>query len=354
MIISRTPFRISFFGGGTDYPPWYLKNSGSVLSATIDKYCYITLRYLPPFFEHRIRVVYSKIELCQNYDEIQHPAVRETLRFLNMERGLEIHHDGDLPARSGMGSSSSFTVGLLNALYAKQGIMVSKKQLALESIHIEQNMIKETVGSQDQVATAYGGINHIVFHKSGGFKVHPMILSRERVRELNAHLMLFYTGIKRTASNVADSYVNDIQNKEKLLNKMHEMVEKGIGILQNSNICDFGQLLHEAWMAKRGLSSIVSNNIVDDLYQRARKFGAIGGKITGAGGGGFLLLFVPPSRRHHVREALGELLHVPFRFEFQGSHITFYDPPAQDYSDVEKDRAGRSLNTCRELNTIVS
>jgi len=232
--------------------------------------------------------------------------------------------------------------------------MASKKQLALESIHIEQNMIKETVGSQDQVAAAYGGINHVVFHKSGGFKVHPMILSRERVRELNEHLMLFYTGIKRTASNVADSYVNDIQSKEKLLNKMQEMVEKGIGILQKNNICDFGQLLHEAWVAKRGLSSKVSNNVVDDLYQRAQKFGAIGGKITGAGGGGFLLLFVPPSKQHHVREALSELLHVPFRFEFQGSHITFYDPPAQDYSDVEKDRAGRSFNACRELNTIVS
>jgi D-glycero-alpha-D-manno-heptose-7-phosphate kinase len=354
MIISRTPFRISFFGGGTDYPPWYLKNSGSVLSATIDKYCYITLRYLPPFFEHRIRIVYSKIELCQKYDEIQHPAVRETLRFLKLERGLEIHHDGDLPARSGMGSSSSFTVGLLNALYAKQGIMASKKQLALESIHIEQNMIKETVGSQDQIATTYGGINQIVFHKSGEFEVHPMILTRERVRELNAHLMLFYTGIKRTASNVADSYVNNIQEKEKLLNKMKEMVEKGIRILQNGNMCEFGKLLHEAWMAKRSLSSKVSNNIVDELYRRALNYGALGGKITGAGGGGFLLLFVPPSRRHQVREALSELLHVPFRFEFQGSHITFYDPPAQDYKDVEKDRAGRCLCASRELNAIVS
>ena len=354
MIISRTPFRISFFGGGTDYPPWYLINSGSVLSATIDKYCYITLRYLPPFFEHRIRVVYSKIELCQNYDEIQHPAVRETLRFLKFDHGLEIHHDGDLPARSGMGSSSSFTVGLLNALYAKKGVMVSKEQLALESIHIEQNMIKETVGSQDQIAAAYGGLNHIVFHKSGEFEVHPMILSRDRVQELNSHLMLFYTGIKRTASNVADSYVNNIQSKKKLLTKMHEMVEKGIFILQNNNICDFGQLLHEAWIAKRSLSPKVSNNVVDGLYQKARKFGALGGKITGAGGGGFLLLFVPPSERRSVREALKELLHVPFRFEFKGSHINFYDPPAENYSEVEQDRVGRILCTSRELNTIVS
>lgn len=352
MIISRTPFRISFFGGGTDYPPWYLLNSGAVLSATIDKYCYITLRYLPPFFEHRLRIVYSKIELCQKYEEIQHPAVREILRFLDLERGLEIHHDGDLPARSGMGSSSSFTVGLLNALYAKKGVMASKKQLALESIHIEQNMIKETVGSQDQIAAAYGGINHIVFHKNGEFEVHPMILPRDRVQELNSHLMLFYTGIKRTASNVADSYVNEIQSKKKLLNKIHEMVEKGINILQNNNICDFGELLHEAWATKRSLSSKVSNNVVDDLYKRARKFGAIGGKITGAGGGGFLLLFVPPPKQRHVREALKELLHVPFRFEFQGSHINFYDPPADDYQEVELDRAGRSLCSSRELNTM--
>ncbi|UCD30891.1 MAG: kinase [Desulfobacterales bacterium] len=355
MIITRTPFRISFFGGGTDYPPWYLNNGGNVLSATIDKYCYITLRYLPPFFEHRIRVVYSKVELCQNFEEIQHPAVRETLRFLEIDRGLEIHHDGDLPARSGMGSSSSFTVGLLSALYALKGTMASKKQLALESIHIEQNMIKETVGSQDQIAAAFGGLNQIVFHKNGEFEVRPIIISKDRTSQFNSHLMLFYTGIKRTASNIADSYVEDIQNKENLLNNMHEMVEKGIVILQNdSDICDFGKLLHEAWVAKRSLSSKVSNNIVDDLYQRSLDAGAVGGKITGAGGGGFLLLFVPPSEQHCVRKALNELIHVPFRFEFQGSQINLYDPTVEDYSEAEKDRAGRSICISRELDTIKS
>ena len=355
MIISRTPFRISFFGGGTDYPPWYLINGGNVLSATIDKYCYITLRYLPPFFEHRIRVVYSKIELCQNFEEIQHPAVRETLRFLNINRDLEIHHDGDLPARSGMGSSSSFTVGLLRALYALKGTMASKKQLALESIHIEQNMIKETVGSQDQIAAAFGGLNQIVFHKNGEFEVRPIIISKRRTHELNSHLMLFYTGIKRTASNVADSYVEDIQSKKNLLNKMYGMVEKGITILQNdSDICDFGKLIHEAWIVKRGLSSKVSNNVVDDLYQRALNAGAVGGKITGAGGGGFLLLFVPPNEQHCVRRALKELIHVPFCFEFQGSQINLYDPTEQDYSEAEKDRAERSICTSRELDSIKS
>ena len=353
MIISRTPFRISFFGGGTDYPAWYSKNGGSVLSTTIDKYCYITIRYLPPFFEHKIRIVYSKIENCQAVDEIKHPAVRETLRFLKFERGLEIHHDGDLPARSGMGSSSSFTVGLLNALYALKGVMVSKKQLGMESIHIEQDLIKETVGSQDQTAVAYGGLNDITFAKSGEIDVRPLIIPRARRDELNSHLMLFYTGIMRTASDVANSYVKDIRNKEKLLVKMQDMVRQGCSILQsNTRISRFGELLHEAWIAKRGLSSEVTNSVVDALYKQARENGAIGGKIIGAGGGGFLLLFVPPPVQSRVRESLSELLHVPFRFESNGSQIILYDPETEDYSDVEQDRAGRSLCSARELDSM--
>ena len=348
MIISRTPFRISFFGGGTDYPAWYLKHGGCVLATAIDKYCYITCRYLPPFFDHRIRVVYSKIENCINIDEIQHPAVRETLRFLNINRDLEIHHDGDLPARSGMGSSSSFTVGLLNALYALQGKMVNKKQLALESIHIEQNMIQETVGSQDQVSAAYGKLNKITFLSSGEIKVQPLTLPKNRIVELDCHLMLFYTGIIRTASDVAESYVGDIHSKGYLLKKMHEMVDEGVFILQsNDDICKFGELLHEAWKAKRSLSSEVSNNMVDDIYGVALSNGAIGGKITGAGGGGFLLLFVPPTAQDKVREALGKLIHVPFRFESQGSQIIFYDPDQKDYSCVEEDREKRNIqNFC--------
>ena len=355
MIITRTPFRISYLGGGTDYPPWYLKNGGRVLSTTIDKYCYITIRHLPPFFEHRIRLVYSKIESCQSYEEIHHPAVRETLRFLKFDRGLEVHHDGDLPARSGMGSSSSFTVGLLHALYALQGVMVSKKRLATESIHIEQNMIKETVGSQDQTAAAYGGLNDITFNKNGDIEVRPLILPKARREELNSHSMLFYTGIMRTASDVARSYVQDIGSKEKLLEKMYDMVEKGLFILQsNSCLSDFGELLHETWMAKRELSSKVANDVVDELYERAKKNGALGGKIMGAGGGGFLLLFVPPSEQHRVREALSELLHVPFRFESNGSQIILYDPDLEDYSEVERDRSKRSLRVCQELDMIKS
>ena len=349
MIINRTPFRISFFGGGTDYPSWYLKHGGSVLSTSIDKYCHITCRVLPPFFEHRMRIVYAKTETCQNIDEIQHPSVREVLRFLKLDQGFEIHHDGDLPARSGVGSSSSFTVGLLHALYAHQGIMPSKKQLALESIHIEQNLIKETVGSQDQACVAYGGLNQIDFFTNGEIEIRPLTLSTARTEELNSHLMLFYTGIKRTASDVAASYAHNIDSRYKLLARIQEMVNEAVNILcSNSCICKFGELLHESWMLKKDLSSDVSTPMVDAFYERARGAGAIGGKITGAGGGGFLLLFVPPSAQMTVREALGEQILVPFHFEFSGSQIIFYEPERNDYSRAEKDRTKRIISTFRE------
>ncbi|MDO9082970.1 MAG: kinase [Humidesulfovibrio sp.] len=350
MIISRTPFRVSFFGGGTDYPGWYLKHGGQVLSTAIDKYCYITLRYLPPFFEHRIRAVYSKMEICQSFEELKHPAIRETLRFLKFERNLEIHHDGDLPARSGMGSSSSFTVGLLHALYALRGQMPSKEQLARESIQIEQEYIKETVGSQDQCAAAYGGFNHIIFHKDGEIEVRPLTLPRPRLQELSDHLMLFYTGIMRTASDVAQTYVENLGAKKKLLSTMHAMVDDGITLVQSCRcICGFGDLLHEAWKAKRELSPNVSNGMVDELYARARENGAIGGKLIGAGGGGFLLLFVPPSAQERVRESLNELLHVPFDFCRHGSQIIFYEPSRQDFSQYERDRTSRDIKAFREL-----
>lgn len=351
MIICRTPFRISFFGGGTDYPAWYLKHGGSTLCTSIDKYCYITCRTLPPFFEHRLRVLYSKIEECQSVEEVQHPAVRETLRFLKIDSGLEIHHDGDLPARSGMGSSSSFTVCLLHTLYAHQGIMPSKKQLALESINIEQNMIKETVGSQDPVCAAYGGLNQIIFSMNGEIDIRPLTLSIPRMEELDSHLMLFYSGIKRTASDVAKSYVDDIESKAELLGEIQKMVEEGVAILKsNSCICKFGELLHKGWMLKKSLSSEVSNNAVDEFYQRALASGAIGGKVLGAGGGGFLLFFVSPSAQKKVRESLCELIHVPFRLEFGGSQAVFYEPEREDYSSQETDRANRYIRSFRELN----
>jgi D-glycero-alpha-D-manno-heptose-7-phosphate kinase len=352
MIISRTPYRLSFFGGGTDFPAWFRKHGGAVLAATIDKYCYLTCRYLPPFFEHRIRLVYSRIESCHSLDEIAHPSVREVLRHLKMDRGVEIHHDGDLPARSGMGTSSSFTVGLLHALYALKGFMPSKHQLAEESIHIEQEVLKETVGSQDQISAAYGGFNHISFLPSGTFSVRPITLPQERLRELNSHLMLFYTGLKRTSASIAESYVNDMEARRRQLRIMKDLIEESISILNNGDdICGFGELLHEAWQAKRSLSAAVSNSLVDEIYDSAISAGAIGGKLTGAGGGGFMLLFAPPSRQREIREKLNTLIHVPFKIEFSGSQIIFFDAE-EDYSFEEKDRAGRSIRSFQEMSPL--
>lgn len=349
MVISRTPFRISFFGGGTDYPAWYRKHGGAVLAATIDKYCYLMCRYLPPFFEHKIRVVYSKIETCQTIEEVAHPAVREVLRHWNTDRGVEIHHDGDLPARSGMGSSSSFTVGLLHALYALKGHMPSRQQLAMESIQIEQERLKETVGSQDQVSAAYGGCNHIVFFPNGEISVKPITVSPERMKELDAHLMLFYTGIKRTAASIAGTYVNDIEARKRQLRIMKDIVDESISILNSDQkIVAFGELLSETWQAKRSLSSRVSNSEVDEIYDEAIAAGAVGGKLAGAGGGGFILLFVRPADQNRVRERLNRLLCVPFKFEFSGSQIIFFDPE-QDYAAEERARANQSIQPFREL-----
>jgi D-glycero-alpha-D-manno-heptose-7-phosphate kinase len=344
MVISRTPFRISFFGGGTDYPIWYRDHGGTVLGTTIDKYCYLTCRYLPPFFKHRIRLVYSRIENCRSVDDIVHPAVREVLRFSGIERGMEIHHDGDLPARSGMGSSSSFTVGLLHALYALQGQMPSKRQLALDSIRIEQELIKETVGSQDQVLAAFGGFNHVVFAQNGEISVRPVTVSADRLKELNSHLMLFYSGIERTASDIAESYITDLNGKKSQLRIMKDLVDESIAILNGGqNISVFGTLLHEAWQAKRGLSTKVSNTYVDEIYAVALSKGALGGKLLGAGGGGFMLLFVPPEKQLVVRESLKKLIYVPFRFEFAGSQIIFFDP-AEEYFTEEMARASEEFD----------
>lgn len=348
MIISRTPFRISFFGGGTDYPAWYRHHGGAVLATTIDKYCYLTCRYLPPFFEHRFRLVYSFIERCQRVDDIRHPAAREVLKLLDVTRGVEIHHDGDLPARSGMGSSSSFTVGLLHALHALRGSMPSRRQLALEGIEIEQQRLKEAVGSQDQVSAAYGGLNHIVFLPNGEIAVHPVTVSQERVRELNANLMLFYTGISRTASEVAGSFVREMDERWQQLRVLGAMVDEGLSILTGrEDLARFGQLLHEAWQFKRSLSSAVSNPEVDEMCEAALSAGALGCKLTGAGGGGFLLLFVPPTRQPAVTDTFKRLIHVPFAFEFSGSQIIFFDREAE-YAAEEAARTYGALQAAGE------
>ena len=327
MIISRTPYRLSFFGGGTDYPDWCREHGGSVLATTFNKYCYISVRHLPPFFEHRFRVVYSITETVQNADEIRHPAVRGALRHLGIENGLEIHHDGDLPARSGLGSSSSFVVGLLHALHALQGAMSSKHDLAAEAIHVEQKILNESVGAQDQVMAAHGGLNLLRFEPSGEITVQPVILPAQRVMELNSHLMLFFTGVARNSTDIAGHYIHDIGSKAKQLSAYGPMVEEAQRILLSKDSLDaFGTMLHESWMLKRSLSDHISTPAIDEIYQAARDAGALGGKIIGAGGGGFLLLFARPEQQPQIRARLKSLLEVPFEFEHHGSQIIFYDP----------------------------
>ncbi len=328
MIISRTPFRISFFGGGTDYPAWFRENGGVVLATAIDKYCYISCRHLPPFFEHKYRIVYSKIENVQNIADIKHPAVRAALDWLHCEDGLEIHHDGDLPARSGLGSSSAFTVGLINAIKALRGQYITDEQLARDAIHIEQDILKENVGSQDQISTAYGGFNRIQFLTDNSFKVTPVVLPPARVERLERHLMLFFTGISRFSSDIAKSQIENIKERQTELRRMEEMVGEALAVLgrQNAGLDDFGRLLDEGWKHKRGMSNKVSNSTIDDIYADAQKAGALGGKLLGAGGGGFMLFFVEPEQRDALRERLRKLIHVPFRFERSGSRIVLYQP----------------------------
>lgn len=327
MIISRTPFRISFFGGGTDYREWFEENGGSVLATTIDKYCYITCRYLPPFFKHKFRIIYSKMEQVKSIDEIQHPSVRETLRFMNIKKGVEIHHDGDLPARTGLGSSSSFTVGLLHALYALKGIMPSKMQLAKDAIYIEQEMIKENVGCQDQALAAVGGFNKIEFGGSNHLNVRAITISKERIELLQDHLVLFYSGLSRTASEIAGEQIKNIPRKKKELKTMYQMVDEAINILNgNDDLTAFGKLLDESWKLKRNLSDKISTSYIDNIYNVAINSGAIGGKLLGAGGGGFVLFFVDPKNQSKLKAKLKSLLYVPFRFENLGSQIIFYQP----------------------------
>jgi D-glycero-alpha-D-manno-heptose-7-phosphate kinase len=331
MIISRTPHRISFFGGGTDYPSWYLEHGGKVLGVAIDKYCYITCRELPPFFEHKHRVAYSKIETVRDVNEIQHPSVRETIKYLNIRQGLEIHHDGDIPARSGMGSSSAFTVGLLKTLYALDGRIISKEDLYKEAIHIEQNLIKENVGSQDQVWAACGGVNTIEFLISGEIIVEPIIMKESLLRSFENKFMLFFTGIARNASEIADEQIKNTSKNTQELTTMRGLVDEAYGMLSSGkdDFTDFGRLLDHSWRLKKKLSNKISNSEVDGMYEIALKNGAIGGKLLGAGGGGFMLFYVEPENQERVKKALSGYLQIPFRFDFSGSEIIVYRPGYQ-------------------------
>ncbi len=327
MIITRTPFRVSFFGGGTDYPNWFREHGGAVLATTINKYCYISLRRLPPFFEHKHRIVYSQIENVRKIEDIQHPSVRAVLGQFGIQEGIEIHHDGDLPARSGLGSSSSFTVGLINACEALAGKITSKDALAKNAIYVEQEIIRENVGSQDQVSAAFGGFNRIDFLRNDAFTVSPIILTKKTLDDLQNHLMLFFTGFSRIASEIAESQIANFKNREIELKTMRQMVDEAISLLQDdSSILEFGRLLNEGWKLKRTLSNRVSTLDIDHIYQAALSAGAEGGKILGAGGGGFLLIFAKPERQNKIREALQGFIHVPFKFGDSGSRVVLYQP----------------------------
>ncbi len=321
MIITRTPFRVSLFGGGTDHPSWYRNNKGNVLSFTIDKYCYISCRILPPFFQYKHRFVYSKIENSNSVDEIIHPAIKGVLKEMNFEKkyGLEIHHDGDLPARSGLGSSSSFTVGLINALYKLNNRKLSKRNLALKAINVEQKIIKETVGSQDQIAASYGGLNHIKFYKKD-FKVSKLKIKNDKMRLIENSFLLVFTGFSRISSNLERLKFDTFSNKFQEMNALNDFVYRAKNSIQNDNNLDeIGQMLNESWKIKKSFSKKVTNSKIDEIHDSAIKNGALGCKLLGAGGGGFMLIYA--NKKHHkkIKNSLKSLIFVPFKISFSGS-----------------------------------
>jgi len=326
MIITKTPHRISFFGGGTDYPDWYLENGGKVIGAAIDKYCYLIVRELPPFFKHKHRIVYSRMEDVNTFDEIAHPSVREVLKHLNYPKGISIHHDADIPARSGMGSSSAFTVGLINAMHGMTGKIISKSDLGTLAIHIEQKVIKENVGSQDQLFAAHGGLNKIDFLRNGETVVTPVIMTHENVSSFESKFMLFFTGLSRNASDIAEEQIGNIKKNRKELTHMCGLVDEAYKIATSPrpDFSAFGRLLNETWKIKKCLSTKITSRHIDGIYEAALKNGALGGKLLGAGGGGFMLFYAEPEDQPRIKEALKDLLLVPFKFEYLGSQVIYY------------------------------
>jgi len=326
MIISRTPFRISFFGGGTDYPVWYKENGGSVINVSIDKYCFINLRELPPFFDYKYRLRYFMREEVNTLEEIKHPSIRECLRYLSINKNIDVVHHADLPAQSGLGSSSTFTVGFLHAAYALINKMPSKYQLALEAIEIEQKLIGEAVGSQDQTVAAFGGLNRIDFGGYRELSVTPLILKPERLNQFQDNLMLFFTGFSRNASSVAEKQIELTPSKASELNIMADLCKEAEKVLIEStqSLDDLGELLNEQWKVKKSMSNLITNNDIDEMYTSAINAGALGGKLLGAGGGGFLLFYVKQEKQELVKLALKQILHVPFNFDFSGSQIVYY------------------------------
>ena len=323
MIITKTPYRIPFFGGGSDYPSWYKKNGGAVLSTTIDKYIYISCRFSPNYFKKKYRIVWRKIENVQRVNQINHKAVRELLKNLKIKPGLEIHYYGDLPARSGMGSSSCFTVGLMQSLCRIKKIKLTKSKLANKSIHFEQKIMREVVGSQDQTSASFGGFNKIIFNKNGSINV-KKIESNKNLKKLNENLILIYTGINRTAHKIANRYVNKLTTvKRDQINRIISYVRDGENILNSGEVDDFGRLLHDAWMEKKALSNLISNSKINEIYEKAMEYGALGGKLLGAGGGGFLLMYMKEKQRKVFFKKYRNLINIPFNFTTSGSQVIF-------------------------------
>lgn len=326
MIITKTPFRMSFFGGGTDMPAFFNEYGGAVISTTFDKYCYVNVRHLPPFMPYMTELVHSKIERVNNIDDIVHPLIREAMRMEDIHE-IRLTYEGDLPARTGLGTSSTFAVGMVNAFGALKGKYMSKRMLAESSIKLERDILKEHGGWQDQVAAAYGGLNRINF-RDNQFHVHPIIIHPDRKNELDGNLMLFYTGIQRFSSEVqADTFAKPV-DKVRQLKDMLALVDEAENILTNKNtsLNEFGKLLDTTWKLKRGTGARVSNGSIDDLYAKGINAGALGGKLLGAGAGGFLLFYVEKDKQDAVRNSLSELMEVPFKFEEGGSTIVHYDP----------------------------
>ena len=322
MVVTRAPFRMSFFGGGSDFPDFYKEHGGTVLSATFDKYCYVTLRTLPHFFDYKSELVYSRTERVTDTSEIQHPAIREAMLWQNIQN-LRLTYDADLPARTGLGTSSAFAVAMLHAMHTMKGEPVTKEQLASEAIYLERTLCRECGGVQDQIAAAFGGLNRIDFDENG-FTVTPLNITEERKNALQNHLMLFFTGISRFSAELQTAHQSALRDKTAELCKMRDMAREATSLLEGeSNLLDFGRMLDEAWQIKRGITDRITNEGIDALYQKARESGALGGKLLGAGGGGFLLFFVPPEKQQGVREALKDLLEVPFAFENEGAELVF-------------------------------
>ena len=314
MIITQTPFRMSFFGGGTDFPDFYKKHGGAVISTTFDKYCYVNVRHLPRFFDYSTELSYSIIERVTDIDEIKHPAVREAMKMLDMHE-IRLTYEADLPARSGLGTSSSFAVGMLNAFYALKGKYADKKRLADEAIYLERVLCNESGGVQDQIAASYGGLNRINFNENG-YEVNPIIISPARKEELNRNLMLFFTGFSRFSSDIQDRLL-----------EMLSLVDDAERVLTSkTELNEFGRLLDYTWKLKRGISGKISTDSIDGLYQKGIEAGAIGGKLLGAGGGGFLLFYVEKEKQESVRQAMEKLLYVPFEFENSGTRVIHYTP----------------------------